>query len=43
VGITNEMLEGQNLDVIMGAGHPEFNDDGLPRATKRDYRYVGGE
>ena len=42
-GIANEMLESTYLDVIMGAGHPEFDDNGLPRATKRDYRYVGGE
>jgi len=42
-GIANEMFKAPYLDVIMGAGHPEFNDNGLPRDLKRDYRYVGGE
>lgn len=29
--IANEMLDAPYLDVIMGAGHPDFTDDGLPR------------
>jgi alkaline phosphatase len=37
--IANEML-GSGLSVIMGAGNPEFDDNGLP-ATK-DPKYVGG-
>jgi len=43
--IANEMLEANWLDVIMGAGHPDFDDDGRPlsAAQKRDYKYVGGQ
>ncbi len=45
VKIANEMLDAAWLDVIMGAGHPEFDDDGQPIAEgkKRDFKYVGGE
>ena len=44
VEIANEMLEADCLDVIMGAGHPDFDNDGrpIPDAKKRDYRFVGG-
>jgi alkaline phosphatase len=42
VGIAKEMLNVPYLDVIMGAGHPDFNDDGAPRAKKQEYKYVGG-
>jgi alkaline phosphatase len=38
--IANEMLRAPYLDVIMGAGHPEFDDNGRP-ATK-PAGYVGG-
>ncbi len=43
--IANEMLDAPWLDVIMGAGHPNFDDNGRPLANgkKPDYRYVGGE
>ena len=40
--IANEMLNAPYLDVIIGAGHPDFTDDGLPRTVKQDYSYVGG-
>ncbi len=38
--IANEML-GSNLNVIMGAGNPNFNDSG-GAATTPNYTYVGG-
>ncbi len=43
--IANEMLAAGTLDVIMGAGNPDFDNDGRPlRAEKhRDYQWVGGE
>lgn len=39
--IANEMLSSK-LDLIMGAGHPEYDDNGQPR-TDKEYKYVGGE
>lgn len=39
--IANEMLLSK-LDLIMGAGHPEYDDNGQPRENK-EYQYVGGE
>ncbi len=43
--ITNEMLGAAWLDVIMGAGHPEFDDGGAPIADAKKIKYqdVGGE
>lgn len=45
VQIANEMLDGGWLDVIMGAGNPDFDNDGhaLPADAKRNYEWVGGE
>jgi alkaline phosphatase len=40
--IANEMLQASYLDVIMGAGNPDFDEDGRPRTAARDYQYVGG-
>ncbi|MEN6449895.1 MAG: alkaline phosphatase [Thermoguttaceae bacterium] len=42
--IANEMLDAGTLDVIMGGGNPDFDDDGqpLPPDRKRDYQWVGG-
>jgi len=40
--IANEMIKHSNLDVIMGAGHPDYNDNNQLRSTK-NYTYVGGE
>lgn len=39
--IANEMLLSK-MDLIMGAGHPEYDDNGQPRENK-EYMYVGGE
>jgi len=40
--IANEMIFKSGLDVIMGAGHPFYNDDGTQRNAP-DYNYVGGK
>ena len=38
--IANEMLDSDWLSVIMGAGHPDFNNDGkpIPQGRKHDYQ-----
>ena len=41
-GIALEMLWASGLDVIMGCGHPEFDNNHRP-ATKIDAQYVGGD
>ncbi|MEN6407729.1 MAG: alkaline phosphatase, partial [Thermoguttaceae bacterium] len=43
--IAREMLGAAWLDVMMGAGNPDFDDNGKPlSATQRhDYKYVGGQ
>ena len=45
VQIANEMLNARWLDVIMGAGNPDFDNDGRPNKhpDKDDYAYVGGK
>jgi len=40
--IAQQMLTQSAAEVIMGAGHPWFNDDGN-RVDKPNYDYVGGE
>ena len=40
--IANEMLNASHLDVILGAGHPDFDDDGRAPTVKKDYNRVGG-
>ncbi|MEM0911617.1 MAG: alkaline phosphatase, partial [Pseudomonadota bacterium] len=40
--IFNEMIA-SDLNVIMGAGHPQFNDNGNTVQGELDYKYVGGE
>ncbi|MFA5258372.1 MAG: alkaline phosphatase, partial [Opitutales bacterium] len=40
--IANEMLEGGWINVIMGAGNPDYTDDGQTSASHQ-YKYVGGE
>jgi len=40
--IANSMIKDSKLEVIMGCGHPLYDNDGLPRSEK-GYRYVGGE
>ena len=37
--LAKEMILGTGLDVVMGAGHPEYDDDGDPLATP-DYTYI---
>jgi alkaline phosphatase len=41
--IANQMIQDGVLDVIMGAGHPDFDDDVQPVTKKKSYRYVGGQ
>jgi alkaline phosphatase len=43
--IAKEMLGGGWLDVIMGGGNPDFDNNGrpLPATAKRDYQWVGGK
>ena len=40
-GIAKEQLEG-DMDVVMGAGHPYFDDNNKKRATPK-YKYIGAE
>lgn len=40
--IANDMLA-SNLDVIMGAGHPQYTDSGYFYTGGNDYKYVGGQ
>jgi alkaline phosphatase len=39
--IAAEMLLKSRMDVVMGAGHPEFDDNGQP--AKNSTKYVGGD
>jgi len=42
--IARQMLSAGLLDVIMGAGHPAFDNNGQPRSPDQyQYRYVGGK
>lgn len=41
--IAAEMIGHSALEVIMGAGHPEFDNNGRQVQGESDYRYVGGE
>lgn len=42
--IAAQMINESAVDVIMGAGHPEFDDNGQPvAAERRKYDFVGGE
>ncbi len=40
--IANEMITMSSLDVLIGAGHPYYDNNGQVRSSY-DYRYVGGE
>ena len=50
MAIANNMLSGSVMDVIMGAGHPQFDDNGVrqianyndPAITDSKAKYVGG-
>jgi len=39
--IANQMLSSDHLDLIMGAGHPEFNNAG--KAANKTTQFVGGD
>lgn len=41
VEIANAMLSGEIMDVIMGCGNPDYDNNGAP-AKKKEYKYVGG-
>lgn len=41
--IGQEMVNVSAADVIMGAGHPWFDADGMPLAEPNTFKYVGGE
>lgn len=41
-GIASEMLNDSGLDVLMGVGHPDYDDDGVETVDPKEYRYVGG-
>ncbi len=40
--IAREMIFESRTDVVMGCGHPMFDDNGLERVFGCDYTYVGG-
>lgn len=40
--IANQLIRGGLLDVILGAGNPDFDDNGQPASKKKVYQYVGG-
>jgi len=40
--IASEMVSRSRLDVIMGAGHPFYDNNGKPHSTALTYKYVGG-
>lgn len=42
VEIAKEMLLESPVDVLMGAGHPEYDNTGRLVEGERDYKYVGG-
>lgn len=41
--IAREMVLSSATDVIMGAGHPWFDNNGQPKAAPNTYKYVGGQ
>jgi len=41
--IAQQMLLESAVDVIAGAGHPRFDDDGRPHSLLNEYDYVGGK
>lgn len=40
--IANEMILSSATDVIMGAGNPWYDDNGVQLSTPKTYQYVGG-
>jgi alkaline phosphatase len=41
--IAQQLVQKQQLDVIMGAGNPDFDDNGRPKEGTKEFKYVGGE
>nr|WP_320113857.1 alkaline phosphatase [uncultured Desulfuromonas sp.] len=41
--IAREMILDSGVDVLMGGGHPWYDNDGRLLATPQSYQYVGGE
>lgn len=41
--IARDMLEASGLEVLMGCGHPWYDDNGHKQKVPSSYRYVGGE
>ncbi|MGE4543176.1 MAG: alkaline phosphatase [Pedobacter sp.] len=41
--IARDMLEESGLEVLMGCGHPWYDDDGRRQEPSSSYRYIGGE
>jgi len=41
--IASEMIRESAVDVILGAGHPWYDNDGHPLAAPNTFKYVGGE
>jgi alkaline phosphatase len=41
--IAQEMVNASAADVIMGAGHPWYDKDGLLKTAPNTFRYVGGQ
>jgi alkaline phosphatase len=41
--IATEMIMESSVDVIMGCGHPWYDDNGQLKVTPNTYKYVGGE
>ena len=41
--IAQQMMDAGELDVIMGGGNPDFDDNGRPKTGQKEYKYVGGE
>ncbi len=41
--LAQEMIDDSATDVIMGAGHPLYDNNGAPLAAPSTYKYVGGE
>lgn len=41
--LANQMIFDSGLEVIMGCGHPMYNDNGEMGETAGSYKYVGGE
>jgi len=40
--IARQMISGSVLDVIMGCGNPDFDNNGRPAMKQRESKYVGG-